>query len=119
MLTFQVKGPNEEVKAFLKHFEMQPYYQIMQNEEEELESNTIQFRFLQTLLKPSLRQSFWVELTTLDQEKVRIHLLDGDVVNMGNGCTLIYGKNYDIFASKKTPCTESTEGKNKEGLILL
>lgn len=124
MLKICVNGPEEELKMFLKHFQAQSCHQLSEpididSTDNQHEAN-FSFQFLHHLLKPSLRKGFWVELCTEEQERIRIHLLDGDVVNMGNGCTLIYGKNYDIFAPKKTPYSKNeVEGETKEGLILL
>ncbi|SHE95269.1 hypothetical protein SAMN05444392_105103 [Seinonella peptonophila] len=123
MLNLSIAGPKEERKRFLDHFRVQPYYQLLSPdgdyELKEDAATVVQFEFQHQVLKPSLRKSFWVELVTEDQEKLRIHLLDGNVINMGNGNTIIYGKNYDIFSPKKTHCSSKTVDYKKEGLMLL
>ena len=125
MLNLHISGPTDELKRFLNHFQSQSCHHIsapihIEADTDQTQKATFSFEFLHSLLKPSLWKGFWVELYTEDQEQIRIHLLDGDVVNMGNGCTLIYGKNYDIFEPKKTPYSNNeAEGETKEGLILL
>jgi hypothetical protein len=102
MLTLRVSGKKDQLQAFMKHFSAQPYYKIMLDEqlrtvsvEEEM---TTQFEFISSLLKPRIRKSLTVTLSTTTGEEINIDLLDGQVIQVDDDVTCIYGKNYDIFA---------------------
>jgi hypothetical protein len=54
--------------------------------------------------KPSLqtRTVSRLTITSIDDQKIEMDLLDAEVTNMGNGTTFVYGKNFDIFADGVT-----------------
>jgi hypothetical protein len=102
MLTLRVSGERDQLQAFMKHFSTQPYYKIMLDEhigtatkEEEM---TTQFEFLVTKQKPSFRKSVSVTLSTVEGKDIVIDLLDGQVVQVDDNVTCVFGKNFDIFA---------------------
>lgn len=102
MLTLRVSGERDQLQAFMKHFSAQPYYKIIidtpigsVSKEEEM---TTQFEFVSSALKPTIRKSLTVTLSTTDGKEISIDLLDGQVVQVDEQTTCIYGSNYDIFA---------------------
>jgi hypothetical protein len=102
MLTLRVSGKKDQLQAFMNHFSAQPYYKIMLDEELEMVSvedeMTTQFEFVSSLLKPKIRKTLTVTLTTNEGKEINIDLLDGQVIQVDDNTTCIYGKNYDIFA---------------------
>jgi threonine synthase len=102
MLTLRVSGKKDQLQAFMKHFSAQPYYKIMLDEELEMvsveEEMTTHFEFVSSLLKPKIRKTLIVTLTTNEGKEINIDLLDGQVIQVDDNTTCIYGKNYDIFA---------------------
>lgn len=102
MLTLRVSGKKDQLQAFMKHFSAQPYYKIMLDSElgsiSVEDEMTTQFEFLSSLLKPKIRKALTVTLATTDGKEINIDLLDGQVIQVDDETTCIYGKNYDIFA---------------------
>ncbi len=108
MLKLSVMGHSKLLHPFINHFKSQPFYEIKSECSQEvieatsgLEEISAFFEFKIPLDKPRDRQSFWVHMKTLTGQEVRFELLDGNVVDMGDGTVVIYGKNYDIFSCKK------------------
>lgn len=102
MLTLRVSGKKDQLQAFMKHFSTQPYYKIMLDEhcgtatmEDEMTAN---FEFLVPKLKPSIRKTTKVTLSTTEGKQIVIDLLDGQIVQVDEKVTCIYGKNFDIFS---------------------
>jgi hypothetical protein len=102
MLTLRVSGKKDQLQAFMKHFSSQPYYKIMLDENLETVSvedeMTTRFEFNSSLLKPKIRTSLTVKLSTTTGKEISIDLLDGQVIQVDDDTTCIYGKNYDIFS---------------------
>jgi hypothetical protein len=48
-----------------------------------------------SMLKPSIRKSLTVTLTTTDGKEIAIDLLDGKVVHVDGEVTYVHGKTYD------------------------
>jgi|GEM_PF-6581829 len=108
MLKLSVMGHSKLLQPFIQHFKSQPYYEIKSEccqtiveATSELEEISAFFEFKKPLFKTLPRDSFWVEMKAKTGKTIRFELLDGNVVDMGDGTVVIYGKNYDIFAHKK------------------
>lgn len=100
MLTLRVSGKKDQLRAFMKHFSSQPYYKIMLEEALDTEEMTTKFEFISSLLKPTIRKSLTVTLKTQEGKDISIDLLDGQVIQVDENTTCVYGKNYDIFADR-------------------
>lgn len=108
MLKLSVMGHSKLLHPFINHFKNQPFYEIKSEcshavveASSGLEEVSAFFEFKPVLDQPRDRQSFWVEMKTKNGHELRFELLDGNVVDMGEGTVVIYGKNYDIFACQK------------------
>lgn len=108
MLRLSVMGHSKLLQPFINHFKSQPFYEIKSECSQsvveatsELEEISAFFEFKNPLAQPLDRNAFWVEMKAQTGQTIRFELLDGNVVDMGDGTVVVYGKNYDIFSNKK------------------
>lgn len=91
-------GKPGEVDQFMSHFTTRSHYKIIEKNttEEDLENKAkttyCNFEFL-----PEERQEVLVRMQTECGEVLEISLLDGRVLDLGNGFTLINGKVLDAL----------------------
>ncbi|WP_028777754.1 hypothetical protein [Shimazuella kribbensis] len=98
MIQLQVTGQTAEVQAFVQYLGEQPYFEVVEQEEEKgYEYFSLRCEVTTNLLKPSLRTLHKVHLVTPDRKNVVIELLDAKVQKVGSSVT-ITGRNYDIFS---------------------
>lgn len=109
MLKLSVMGQSKLLHPFMKHFKQQPFYDLKSECSRSVVDSTSGLEEICAFFEfndgkaNSSRSCLWVNMKTPDGKEVRFHLLDGNVVDMGDGSVVIYGKNYDIFSCKKPP----------------
>jgi hypothetical protein len=98
LIQLQITGQIAEVQAFVNYISEQPYFDVDEREEEKGHDYYALTCDVKTnLLKPSLRTFHELHITTEDQQKVVIALLDAKVKREGRQ-TIVSGRSYDIFS---------------------
>lgn len=100
-----VEGCKEKVRDFVNFLKISPHWRLYSGSKLSLgeEEMRIDYYFdkkqqnhLSLTDKPISKLTFHSK----DGKKIEIVLLDAQVVEMGEGITYVYGKNYDVFAGK-------------------
>lgn len=88
-----------EVDEFMNHFATRSHYKIIKKATtEEDQSKAAKTTFCQFEFTPNeIPKNLVVQLHTKQGDTLEIPLIDGRVIDLANGCTLINGKNIDIF----------------------
>lgn len=100
----QMEGCNEEVEQFLAAVKTLVKWQMFRGSQQKLSDKELRVEcyaheVVDKQNKPTIsnRSISKLQLTS-NGKPLEIVLLDAEVVEMGEGITIIHGKNYDIFA---------------------
>jgi hypothetical protein len=102
-----VEGCKDKVRDFVDFLKISPHWRLYSGSKLSLgkEEMRIDYYFdkrLQNNLSLTDKPISKLTLHSKDGKKIEITLLDAQVVEIEEGITYIYGKNYDVYADKST-----------------
>lgn len=102
-LRLMIEGSNEKVSTFTSLLQKLLRYRIYHQTKQPISKNELRLEYYldeRKPLPPSIKgtEVKTLKLTDYKGKEIEITLLGCNAVNMQDGSTIIYGRNYDIFS---------------------
>ena len=104
-LKLSVEGNRDKVRDFVETIRIIPQWRFYSGSKVSIGGDELRIEYFfdkKPYEKPSLqtRKTSRLTITSIDNQKIDIDLLDAEITDMGNGTTFVQGRNFDIFADK-------------------